>query len=65
VSLNRLGSSRPGPGLGGISPKDAFACKWVVFLALDLDSRGDGGSLESVVSQSRCFGRLFGYDCIC
>jgi hypothetical protein len=49
----------------GISPKDAFAGKWVVFLALEIDSRGDSGSLESVVSQSRCFGRLFGYDCVC
>jgi hypothetical protein len=49
----------------GVSPKDAFAGKWVVFLALEIDSRGDGGSLESVVSHSRCFGRLFGHDCAC
>jgi hypothetical protein len=49
----------------GTTPKDAFAGKWVFFLALDMDSRGDGGSLEPVVSQSRCFGRLFGYDCVC
>jgi hypothetical protein len=48
----------------GVSPKDAFAGKWVVFLALEIDSWGDGGSLESVVSHSRCFGRLFGYDCV-
>jgi hypothetical protein len=32
----------------GTTPKDAFAGKWVVFLALEIDSRGDGGSLESV-----------------
>jgi hypothetical protein len=49
----------------GVSPKNAFAGKWVVFLALEIDSRGDGGSLESVVSHSLCFGRLFGYDCVC
>jgi hypothetical protein len=49
----------------GISPKDAFAGKWVFFLALEIDSRGDRRSLESVVSRNRCFGRLFGKDCIC
>jgi hypothetical protein len=49
----------------GVSPKDAFAGKWVVFLALEINSRGDGGSLESVVSHSHCFGHLFGYDCVC
>jgi hypothetical protein len=49
----------------GISPKDAFARKWVYFLALEIDSRGDGRSLESVVSPSCCFGRLFDNDCIC
>jgi hypothetical protein len=49
----------------GTTPKEAFAGKWVVFLALEIDSRGDGGSLESVVLHSRCFGRLFGYDCVC
>jgi hypothetical protein len=49
----------------GTSPKDAFAGRWVTFLVLKIDSRGDGGSLESVVSHSRCFGRLFGYDCVC
>jgi hypothetical protein len=49
----------------GTSPKDAFAGRWVTFLVLEIDSRGDGGSLESVVSHSRCFGRLFGYDCVC
>jgi hypothetical protein len=32
--------------LWGTTPKDAFAGKWVVFLALEIDSRGDGGSLE-------------------
>jgi hypothetical protein len=48
-----------------ISPKDAFARRWVFFLALEIDSRGDGGSLESVVSKERCFGRLFDKDCIC
>jgi hypothetical protein len=41
----------------GTTPKDAFAGKWVVFLALEIDSRGYGGSLESVVLRSRCFGR--------
>jgi hypothetical protein len=51
--------------LWGTTPKDAFAGKWVVFLALEINSRGDGGSLELVVSRTRCFGRLFGYDCIC
>jgi hypothetical protein len=51
--------------LWGISPKDAFAGKWVFFLALEIDSRGDGRSLESVVSRNYCFGRLFGKDCIC
>jgi hypothetical protein len=51
--------------LWGISPKDAFAGKWVFFLALEIDSRGDGRSLESVVSRNRCFGRLFGKDCLC
>jgi hypothetical protein len=51
--------------LWGISPKDAFAVKWVFFLALEIDSRGDGRSLESVVSCNRCFGCLFGKDCIC
>jgi hypothetical protein len=49
----------------GMSLKDAFAGKWVVFLALEIDSRGDGGSSESVVSHSCCFGRLFGYNCVC
>jgi hypothetical protein len=49
----------------GISPKDAFARKWVYFLALEINSRGDGRSLESVVSPSCCFGRLFDKDCIC
>jgi hypothetical protein len=49
----------------GISPKDAFAGKWVYFLALEIDSRGDGSLLESVVSPSRGFGRLFGKECIC
>jgi hypothetical protein len=49
----------------GISPKDAFAGKWVFFLALEIYSRGDGRSLESVVSPSRCFVRLFNKDCIC
>jgi hypothetical protein len=49
----------------GMSPKDAFAGKWVVFLVLEIDSCGDCGSLESVVSHSRCFGRLFGYHCVC
>jgi hypothetical protein len=49
----------------GISPKDAFAGKWVYFLALEIDSRGDGSLLESVVSPSRCFGRLLDKDCIC
>jgi hypothetical protein len=49
----------------GMSPKDTFAGEWVVFLALEINSRGDGGSLESVVSHSHCFGRLFGYDCVC
>jgi hypothetical protein len=49
----------------GITPKDAFVGKWVVFLALEINSRGDGSSLESVVLHSRCFGRLFGYDCVC
>jgi hypothetical protein len=48
-----------------ISPKDAFAGKWVFFLALEIDSRGDGSSLELVVSCNRCFGRLFSKDCIC
>jgi hypothetical protein len=48
-----------------MSPKDAFAGKWVVFLALEIDSLGDGGSSESVVSHSCCFGRHFGYDCVC
>jgi hypothetical protein len=48
-----------------ISPKDAFAGKWVFFLALEIDSRGDGGSLELVVSRERCFGRLFNKECIC
>jgi hypothetical protein len=51
--------------LWGISPKDAFAGKWVYLLALEIDSRGDGSLLESVVSPSRCFGRLFNKDCIC
>jgi hypothetical protein len=51
--------------LWGISPKDAIAGKWVYFLALEIDSCGDGSSFESVVSPSRCFGRLFGKDCIC
>jgi hypothetical protein len=46
----------------GITPKDTFAGKWVVFLALEIDSCGDGGSLESVKSHSCCFGRLFGCD---
>jgi hypothetical protein len=49
----------------GISPKEAFAGKWVYFLALEIDSRGDGSSLELVVSPSRCFGRLFVKDCLC
>jgi hypothetical protein len=49
----------------GVSPKDAFAGKWVVFLALEIDSRGNGGSLESVVLHSRCIGRLFGFVCVC
>jgi hypothetical protein len=49
----------------GMSPKDAFAGKWVTFLVLEIDSRGDGGSFESVVSHSRCFRRLFGYNCVC
>jgi hypothetical protein len=49
----------------GTTPKDAFAVKWVVFLALEIDSPVDGGSLESVVWHRRCFGHLFGYDCIC
>jgi hypothetical protein len=49
----------------GISPKDAFTGKWVFFLALEIDSREDGRSLESVVSPSRCFGRLFGKYFIC
>jgi hypothetical protein len=51
--------------LWGISPKDAFAGQWVFFLALEIDSRGDGGSLESVVLRERCFGRLFNKECIC
>jgi hypothetical protein len=51
--------------LWGISPKDAFAGQWVYFLALEIDSRGDGSLLESVVSPSRCFGCLFGKDCTC
>jgi hypothetical protein len=49
----------------GMSPKDAFAGKRVTFLVLEIDSRGDGASLESVVSHSRCFGYFFGYDCVC
>jgi hypothetical protein len=49
----------------GIFPKDVFAGKWVYFLALEIDSLGDGSLLESVVSPSRCFGRLFAEDCIC
>jgi hypothetical protein len=49
----------------GTTHKDAFAGKWVLFLALEIDSRGVSGSLESVVLPSRSFGRLFGYDCIC
>jgi hypothetical protein len=49
----------------GISPKDAFAGRWVFFFALEIDSRGDGGSLESVVLRERCFDRLFDKDCIC
>jgi hypothetical protein len=32
----------------GISPKDAFAGKWVFFLALKIDSRGDGGHKSRV-----------------
>jgi hypothetical protein len=51
--------------LWGISPKDAFAGKWDFFLALEIDSRGDGGSLPSVVSRERCFGRLYNKECIC
>jgi hypothetical protein len=49
----------------GMSPKEAFAGSWVTFLVLEIDSRGDVGSLESVVSHSRCFGCLFGYNCVC
>jgi hypothetical protein len=49
----------------GTTHKDAFAGKWVFFLALEIDSRGDGSSLVSVVSPSRCFGSLFVKGCIC
>jgi hypothetical protein len=49
----------------GISPKDAFAGKWVFFLALEIDSRGDGSRVDSVVTKERCFGRMFGKDCSC
>jgi hypothetical protein len=49
----------------GISPKDAFAGKWVFFLALEIDSRGDGSQVDSVVTKERCFGRMFGKDCTC
>jgi hypothetical protein len=49
----------------GISLKDAFVGKWVFFLALEIESCGDGGSLESVVLHERCFGRLFNKECIC
>jgi hypothetical protein len=65
VFLGPSSSSRPRRGHGGITPKDAFAGKWVVFLAFEIDSCGGGGSLESLMSHSRCFGRLFGYDCVC
>jgi hypothetical protein len=49
----------------GISLKDAFAGKWVFFLALEIDSHGEGRLLKLVVSPNCCFGRLFGKDCIC
>jgi hypothetical protein len=49
----------------GISPKDAFAGKWGFFLALEIDSRGDRGSLELVVLPERCFGRLYNKECSC
>jgi hypothetical protein len=49
----------------GISPKDAFAGKWVFFLALEIDSRRDGESLESLVSRDRCFGCQYNKECIC
>jgi hypothetical protein len=49
----------------GISPKHAFAGRWVFFLALEIDSPGDGGSLELVVSREGCFGRLFDKYFIC
>jgi hypothetical protein len=48
----------------GTSPKDAFAGKWVFFLALEVDSRGCGPR-DSIVAKDRCFGRLFGKACIC
>jgi hypothetical protein len=50
----------------GISPQGAFAAgKWVFLLALEIDRRGDGRSLESLVSRDRFFGCLFNKHCIC
>jgi hypothetical protein len=48
----------------GLSPKEAFAGRWVFFLALEVDSRGSGRA-ESIVARERCFGRLFGKECLC
>jgi hypothetical protein len=46
------------------SPKDAFAGKWVWFLALKIESKGIG-FIGSVVKRDRCFRRLFGKECTC
>jgi hypothetical protein len=32
---------------------------------LEIDSRGDGSQVDSVVTKERCFGRMFGKDCSC
>lgn len=47
-----------------LSPKDAFAGKWVWFLALRVRSKGIG-FLGSVVKRERCFMRLFDKECVC
>jgi hypothetical protein len=48
----------------GLSPKEAFAGRWMFFLALEVDSRGSGRA-ESIIAKERCFGRLFGKECLC
>jgi hypothetical protein len=48
----------------GLSPKEAFAGRWVFFLAFEVDSRGSGRA-ESIIAKERCFVRLFGKECLC